>query len=354
MKIFISGICGFVGSTIAKSLLAQDSSIEISGCDNFIRAGSTINKSILERLGVKVFYADQRQPADIECVKDPDWIIECAANPSVLAGVDGTTSTRQLLDHNLYGSINLLELAKTRKSGFILISTSRVYGIADLVKLPVVVDDRAYVPDEMGMYPQGSSKLGVSEGFSTAPPISLYGASKLASEVLALEYGLTFEFPVWINRCGVLAGAGQFGRPDQGIFAFWINSYIREKSLRYTGFNGTGYQVRDCLHPRDLTNIILKQMQYRSEDKPRVINVAGGVQNSMSLKQLSDWLSERYGERTVAGDDNYRAFDVPWLVLDSSLAESVWDWRVETPIESVLEEICKHAEENPNWLEIAT
>ena len=71
--------------------------------------------------------------------------------------------------------------------------------------------------------------LGISEDFPTTAPLSLYGASKLASETLILEYGECFDFPVWINRCGVLAGAGQFGKADQGIFSFWIHSF-REKN----------------------------------------------------------------------------------------------------------------------------
>ena len=55
-----------------------------------------------------------------------------------------------------------------------------------------------------------------------------------------------------MNRCGVLAGAGQFGRADQGIFAYWVNSWLRGRPLRYLGFGGQGHQVRDCLHPADL------------------------------------------------------------------------------------------------------
>ncbi len=55
----------------------------------------------------------------------------------------------------------------------------------------------------------------------------MYGSTKLASEIVALEYGEAFGFPVWINRCGVLAGAGQFGTPDQGIFSYWINAHLR-------------------------------------------------------------------------------------------------------------------------------
>ena len=108
--------------------------------------------------------------------------------------------------------------------------------------------------------PDGVSRHGISENFSTAAPISLYGATKLASEILALEYAETFGVPVWINRCGVIAGAGQFGRADQGIVAFWINSYLRRQPLRYIGFNGAGHQVRDAVHPRDIAAIVTKQL----------------------------------------------------------------------------------------------
>src|SRR5438309_7783281 len=96
------------------------------------------------------------------------------------------------------------------------------------------------------------SPAGVTGRFSTAAPISLYGATKLASEIMALEYGAAFNFPVWITRCGVLAGAGQFGTPDQGIFSFWINAHLRRKPLRFIGFGGKGHQSRDAFHPRDL------------------------------------------------------------------------------------------------------
>ena len=115
-------------------------------------------------------------------------------------------------------------------------------------------------PIDNGPLPEGVSAHGIAENFSTTPPLSLYGSSKLASECVALEYGETFEFPVWINRCGVLAGAGQFGRADQGIFSFWINAYLRRAPLRYIGFDGAGHQTRDCLHPRDLLPVLQKQM----------------------------------------------------------------------------------------------
>jgi CDP-paratose 2-epimerase len=63
-----------------------------------------------------------------------------------------------------------------------------------------------------------------------------------------------FDFPVHVNRCGVLAGAGQFGKADQGIFAFWVHSYRNKRPLKFIGFDGAGHQVRDCLHPSDLAS----------------------------------------------------------------------------------------------------
>ena len=183
-----------------------------------------MNRAGLTELGVRVVHGDIRNASDLEALGPFDWVIDCAANPSVLAGVDGQSSSRQLIDHNLGGTINLLEACKRWQSGFLLLSTSRVYSIPLLADLKVEVHDGAFRPclADAESWPVGLSDRGISEAFSTAPPVSLYGATKLSSEALALEYGLSFDFPVWINRCGLLAGAGQFGKPDQGIFAFLV------------------------------------------------------------------------------------------------------------------------------------
>jgi len=218
MKILISGVCGFVGSRLATGLLDNVKSREIIGLDNLSRPGSQLNLDPLRKRGVKLRHGDLRCASDLESIGKIDWIIDAAANPSVLAGVDGTTSSRQLIEHNLLGTVNLLELAKRNRAGFTLLSTSRVYSIQALSEIPVVVNDAAFAPDLAVPLAAGVSEHGIAENFSTAPPVSLYGASKVASEAIALEYGDAFDFPVWINRCGVLAGAGQFGHAEQGIF----------------------------------------------------------------------------------------------------------------------------------------
>jgi CDP-paratose 2-epimerase len=352
MNLLITGICGFVGSTLARSFREQSSDWKISGLDNLSRPGSELNRAYLQKLGIAVIHADLRNPSDLELLPEVDWIIDAAANPSVLAGLDDNNSSRQVVENNLYGTVNLLERCRHRKCGLVLLSTSRVYSIDALCSLPLRIDDDAFRLGDNGL-PGGVSPEGVDETFSTTAPLSLYGSTKLASEHLALEYHHAFGVLVWINRCGVLAGAGQFGRADQGIFSFWINSYLQKRPLRYVGFGGRGLQVRDCLHPRDLVGLIAQQMNSPSGQQSRCVNIGGGRPNSMSLAQLSGWCSARFGHHPIGSEPASRQFDVPWLILDSRRAIREWNWKVETPIASILEEIAAHAEAHPEWLTVS-
>ena len=356
MRILISGVCGFVGSTLARAFVESGAGHELCGFDNFIRPGSESNRAELKRLGVKLFHGDLRAPSDLESLPPVDWVIDAAANPSVLAGSDGRTSSRQLVEHNLTGTVNLLEFCKQHRAGFILLSTSRVYSITRLAALPLGEKNHAFVLQEAAgaKLPVGVGAKGVDENFSTQAPVSLYGATKLASEALALEYGATFGLPVFVNRCGVLAGAGQFGRADQGIFAYWVNAWLRRRPLKYIGFGGHGHQVRDCLHPRDLLPALAKQMSGPTLDMDaRVANFSGGSASSTSLRQLSDWCAAHLGAHAVAADPAPRSFDLPWLVLDSGKAARLWDWNPATPVPAILDEIVAHARAHPEWLELS-
>jgi CDP-paratose 2-epimerase len=351
VRILISGICGFAGSAIARALAAQGRGYQICGVDNFIRPGSEGNRADLKRLGIKLVHGDVRAASDIDALPPSDWVIDASANPSVIAGVDGLSSSRQVVEHNLGGTINLLEYCKRARAGFILLSTSRVYSIAPLAALSVSVVDGAFRPEANGL-PAGIGPLGVSESFATTAPVSLYGATKLASETLALEYGHAFEMPVFVNRCGILAGAGQFGRQDQGIFSYWINSHLRRRHLKYIGFGGMGHQVRDCLHPNDLVPLLVAQLAApKTEAYDRIVNVGGGITSAMSLRQLTLWCDDRFGAHPVAPDPAPRPFDIPWIVLDPSKASRVWGWKPKTPLLAILEEISAHAGTHPDWLE---
>jgi CDP-paratose 2-epimerase len=352
MRILITGACGFAGSILASGLKEGWPGWDCVGLDNLVRAGSETNRLALRRRGFKLFHGDIRTPSDLEPLPRCEWIVDAAANPSVLAGVDGKTSSRQLLEHNLAGALNLLELARNWNAGFLMLSTSRVYSIRALAALPLETRGERFAPRPDARNPAGVSADGVTEHFSTEPPLSLYGASKRAAELLACEYADAFGLPVYVNRCGVLAGAGQFGRIDQGIFSFWIHSWRAKHPLKYIGFSGTGQQVRDCLHARDLVPLVGRQLEHPDTQKPRIVNVGGGLGQSASLRELSAWCERRFGPAPVGAETATRPFDVPWLVLDSSLVRRVWNWTPRTSLESIWTEIAEHAEKHPDWLEM--
>ncbi len=354
MHILVTGACGFVGSNVLRRFREALPSATLIGIDNFCRPGSERNRAALRALNVNVLHGDVRAASDFEALPEVDWVIDAAANPSVLAGVDGRTSSRQLVEHNLGGTINMLEYCRARGAGFILLSTSRVYSIPPLCGVPLRTVGERFVFDESKDAPAGVSAAGVNEAFSTAPPLSLYGTSKKMSEDLALEYHHTFKLPVWINRCGVMAGAGQFGRADQGIVAYWLHSWLERKPLKYLGFQGTGHQVRDVLHPLDLADLLLKQMQSPAADACRLANVSGGADSAFSLAELSAFASQRFGyAHPVERSGAERPFDIPWLVLDDSKTRAAWNWKPRIARDALFEEVAAFAEREPAWMGVS-
>jgi CDP-paratose 2-epimerase len=354
-SILITGACGFVGSRILRTLREQRPSWQLHGLDNFCRPGSERNRLEMKALGVSLRHADVRAASDFETLPAVDWIIDAAANPSVLAGVDGTTSSRQVLEHNLGGTINMLEHCRRVGAGFVLLSTSRVYGIQALQQIPLCTRGEHFEVDTSKPLPTGTSEHGVGEGFSVTPPLSLYGTTKKCSEDLALEYASAFNMPVWINRCGVMAGAGQFGRADQGIVAYWIHSWRERRGLKYLGFGGQGHQVRDVLHPDDLAMLLIKQIECNeASTKPRLANVGGGMASAFSLAELSAWCQQRFGyEIPVQRSGEDRPFDLAWIVLDDTQARAAWEWQPQKTRDLVFEEVAQFAESNADWMRVS-
>ena len=348
MRVLITGICGFAGAAIARTLLEHRSDLQIVGIDNLSRRGAQTNVELLQQLGCEVLIADLRDPAVLELQPRADWLIDAAADPSVLAGLSGSSPATELLRTNLFSTVPMLEFCRKHGAAFTLLSTSRVYSIQALLKIPLTLHEAALRPAVGSPF-----EAGIAESFSCQPPLSLYGASKFCAETLALEYGSAFGFPVWINRCGVLAGAGQFGKADQGIFSFWIHRWAAKRPLKYIGFGGLGHQVRDCLHPADLIPLLLQQFDAGlATDKPKLVNLSGGIDSATSLRQLSDWCAARLGPHAVTTDGEDRPFDLPWMVLDSRLAQSAWNWRPERPATAIFEEIATHAGTHPCWLDL--
>ena len=365
--------------------------LKITLVDNLMRPGSQTNRAPLECLGAEVILGDLRQRDFVESLPACDWVIDCAANPSVLAGLGSAaldapakipsqanqSPSQNLVDHNLGGTIHLLEYCKRHRAGMVLVSSSRVYSIRELSGIPHQIKNSVLQFDwdriESENLIPGLSRQGIDERFSIEPPLSLYGATKLASEWLAKEYSNAFDFPLWINRCGILAGSGQFGKADQGIITYWMHRFLYRHPLRMLGFQGSGAQVRDCLHPDDLARLVQLQIgesQGRQTQqpvqnlpsllsKPITVNVSGGIESAFSLQELHEWCARRWGsERFGAVSelqriDQPRPYDAPWIVLDSNKARQTWNWEPLRDRLSIWEEIAEHAEENPNWLQIS-
>ena len=348
MKVLITGICGYVGSRVAARLAESVPGLKVYGVDNLSRRGSESNLACLARLGAKVIHGDVRLQDDISALPEADWVIDCAANPSVLAGVDPAedVTSAQLVGSNLTGTLNLLEYCKRHKSGLILLSTSRVYSTKALNALKLAERPTRFEPAGRA-FAAGFSKYGVSEKFSTEPPLSLYGATKLASEIMALEYAEAFDFPLWINRSGVIGGPGQFGKADQGIFSFWACSHALGRPLKFIGFGGRGKQVRDCVTAEDVACLLLMQMRRPDKKAPKIINIGGGAANAVSLRELDDFCRDFFRTREITGSvAASRPYDVPYYVSDCRLAEKYWGWKPSRRREELLPDICRWARDN--------
>ena len=353
MKVLITGVCGFAGSGLAEALLSRMEGLTVIGIDNLMRPGSEQNRSRMRPMGVNFIHGDIRSASDVAALPKADWVIDAAANPSVLAGIGAAGNSRQLLEHNLGSLVHVLEYCKVHQAGLILLSSSRVYSISALSALPLRDNGQAFALDESRPLPVGVTANGLGPEFSTQAPVSLYGSTKLAGEILALEYGEAFGFPVWINRCGVLAGAGQFGTPEQGIFAYWVNAHLRRRPLRFVGFDGLGKQVRDALSPVDLAVLLHPQMNCGRRGGRRIYTVGGGVTNAMSLGQLHAWCDARFASHAATSDLTPRRYDIPWTIMDSSEADQDFGWRVQVTLEENLGQIAEHAERHPDWLELS-
>jgi CDP-paratose 2-epimerase len=145
----------------------------------------------------------------------------------------------------------------------------------------------------------------------------------------------------------------QFGVAEQGIFSFWIRAYALRKPLRYLGFGGTGHQVRDALHPDDLTELILRQMEQPERSGGTLWNAGGGPANTMSLAQLSRWCAGQFGAHSVAADGRPRPFDVPWMVMDSRQVSAAFGWKPRVGLHDILQEIASHHRQHPEWFDLS-
>lgn len=337
----ITGGAGFVGSHIAIRLKETKDDITVIAMDNLKRRGSELNLPRLRDHGVQFIHGDIRNREDLESIGQLDCVIECSAEPSVLAGYQG--SAGYVLNTNLFGTINCLELARKYGSDFIFLSTSRIYPIEAINSIKCRETDRRYEISKQQELP-GVSKEGISESFPLHGTRSLYGTTKLCSEFIIQEYIDIYGIRGVINRCGLLTGPWQMGKIDQGVIALWVAKHIFGGELNYIGFGGEGKQVRDILHVEDLFLLLIIQVEKLSEINGKVFNVGGGINNSLSLQELTALCREYTRSSIKIGRvEHNRQGDIKIYVTDHSLISQTLGWQPAIGCEQIIEEIS-------NWI----
>ncbi len=341
MKILITGGAGFVGSNLAIELKKNNKDSEVVALDNLRRRGSELNISRLKKNGVEFVHGDIRNKEDFEGAGKADIIIECSAEPSALAGFN--SSPDYLLNTNLLGTINCLEYARKNGSDFIFLSTSRVYPFRVINNLNYIeTPTRFELSDEQDI--QGISSKGITEVFPLNGSRTLYGATKLASELIIQEYIEMYGLRGVINRCGAIAGSWQMGKVDQGFAVLWAAKHHYNQSLNYIGYGGKGKQVRDIIHVNDLYRLLEIQINDIASFNGEIYNVGGGLENSISLFELTKLCQKDTGNKIpIRSINDDRAGDIRIYITDNRKISEKTGWKPEITVEQTIEEIC-------NWI----
>ena len=337
MRVLITGGAGFIGGNTAIGLRRRHPEWEVIGFDNLRRRGSELNLRRLAEADIRFVHGDIRLLEDLLEIGEIDVLVECSAEPSVLAGFDG--SPDYVVKTNLLGAYNCLELAQRRGAYVVFLSTSRVYPVAALQGLRLIeTDTRFELAEEQAL--TGASPEGISEEFPLEGARTLYGTTKLAAEMLIAEYRDAYGLRAVIDRCGVVTGPWQMGKVDQGVFTFWLLAHHFGRPLSYIGFGGAGKQVRDLLHVEDLIDLIDEQIVDSERWDGLSLNVGGGREVSLSLRETTDLCAELTGRQIeVSSTRQTRPGDVPVYVSDCRALFGHTDWRPQRTARNTLADI---------------
>jgi CDP-paratose 2-epimerase len=348
MSTLITGGAGFVGSNLALEFRKRDRKSNIICLDNLKRRGSELNLRRLENSGIEFVHGDIRNKEDFESVGKVNTIIECSAEPSVLAGYN--TSPDYLINTNLLGTINCLEYARKNDAQLIFLSTSRVYPVKTINGLKYNESSSRFTLSDRQKI-KGSSARGFTEEFPLEGTRTLYGATKLCSELVIREYVDMYGLKAVINRCGLLTGPWQMGKIDQGVIVLWVAKHHYKQHLSYIGYGGKGKQVRDILHVRDLYRLLEIQLEHIDRHSGEVYNVGGGLENSLSLLELTE-LCQKYTGNKIAIDrvSEDRVGDIRIYITDNSKVTKRTGWKPEISVDDTIKEVSGWIRDNSKLL----
>lgn len=343
-NILITGGAGFIGSNLAIKLKADFPACNIICFDNLKRRGSELNLPRLKSQGITFIHGDIRNKEDFEELISCELMIECSAEPSVLAGIN--SSTQYLINTNLFGAVNCFEFARKYRAAIIFLSTSRIYPIDKLNNLNFREEKKRFSLVKKQKI-TGVSEAGISENFPLAGARSLYGATKLSAELLLQEYMDAYKIGGAINRCGVIAGPWQMAKVDQGFVILWLAKHHFKKKLAYLGFGGEGKQVRDVLHIDDLYTLIKIQISGLKKFNGKIFNVGGGKKNSVSLQELTSFCQDITGNKiTIRRVKENRPMDVKNYISDCRLIQNLSGWRVRHSLTKILYDSYRWIQQN--------
>jgi CDP-paratose 2-epimerase len=354
LKILITGGCGFLGSTLA--LYLRERGHEVVAMDNLVRRGSESNIERLQKHGVAFVHGDVR------CVEDfaglppgIELICDASAQPSVVSGYSNPMFD---LTNNTLGVIHVLEYARERRCPLIFCSTNRIYSADRINALPrregstrLEWDCAAWRNLPAESRPPGfDPEHGVSEEFSLdGAGRSIYGVSKLMADVVCQEYADAFDIPVIVNRLGVISGAGQFGKIDQGWVVWWAVACRFGLPLKYIGWGGK--QVRDILFVEDVCRLVEMEIGQIGRLKSGVFNAGGGAANSLSLLEATQYFEKKTGQTmSISHEETPRKADTVIYITDNRKVERVLGWKPEVSLAEGLDSILAWIGENEEQL----
>ena len=331
MKILITGGCGFVGTNLA--LFLKKKNHKISSLDNLSRKGSKYNLKLLNNEKIKNYRIDIKNNRKILKIPKFDLIIDCCAEAAVEVSKN---NFEKVINTNLIGTINILKKAKIDKSKIIFLSSSRVYPINSLKDL---VDKKKL---------KKSLKINkmFNENSNLNGPKTIYGVTKLASEMFIEEFSYAFKIKYIINRCGVISGPLQFGKQDQGFISLWIWRHLMKKKLSYIGYEGLGNQVRDVLHIDDLSELINIQIKNLNTVNNTLFTVGGSKKSYTSLKKLTEMCQKITGNKlSMSKIKKTSIYDIPYFITDNFKVTRTYGWRPKKNISNIIKDTYK-------WLKI--
>jgi CDP-paratose 2-epimerase len=339
MKALVTGSGGLIGSECARKLL--DRGWRVIGLDNNMRAtffgphASTtpvveeLIHSYPEYRHSEIDIRDRGAVRDLMELERPDFIVHTAAQPS---HDRAAAIPYDDFDVNAVGTVNLLVAARDfcRDSPFCFTSTNKVYG-----------DGPNYVPlVELQKRYDYQDRDGIDERFSIDNCLhSVFGASKVAADVMCQEFGRYFNMPVGVFRGGCLTGPQHAAVELHGYLNYIVMCAVKKRP--YTIFGYKGKQVRDQIHSHDVASLFLSFYE-----KPRpgeVYNLGGGRSNSLSILETIDLLAAMGHRLEYSYSDQNRIGDHICYISDLTKLQAHFpEWKLEYNLPRILEEIVRH------------